>query len=261
MAGTFALGLWWGKLVGALLGAMLGGWPGLGLGALLGAQFDSRLRLERCSARAWRGLGLSDEDARFLSAACAAIGGLLPSQGPAQEQVRVIRELLWELSLNSAQRRRAWQLIGESAAEPLPQRLLAGRLRGGGEQGEWLLRALSRLAVAEGASASARQRELQRLAQRLGVDFSRLGGHFADEAESETLGFIRRRVDDACDLLGVDPLASVAEIKQAYRRAVARHHPDRLLAQGAAEAQVRAATELTREIRLAYEDIRSSRGF
>jgi DnaJ like chaperone protein len=55
--------------------------------------------------------------------------------------------------------------------------------------------------------------------------------------------------------------ASDAEIKRAYRRLVSENHPDKLAAKGLPESMRQVAEERTREINVAYELIKESRGF
>ncbi len=64
----------------------------------------------------------------------------------------------------------------------------------------------------------------------------------------------------ALRVLGVEPDTDADQVKQAYRRLVSRHHPDKLVGSGASEARVREATERTRELHQAYALIRTRRG-
>ncbi len=60
-------------------------------------------------------------------------------------------------------------------------------------------------------------------------------------------------------MLGVEPTASMAELKRAYRRQMSQHHPDKLVARGLPEEMLDMAKEKTQAIRAAYERITASR--
>jgi DnaJ like chaperone protein len=66
---------------------------------------------------------------------------------------------------------------------------------------------------------------------------------------------------DAYGVLGVSPSATPAEIKQAYRKLMNQHHPDKLASRGLPESMVKRAKEKTQTIRAAYDLIREMRGF
>jgi DnaJ like chaperone protein len=66
---------------------------------------------------------------------------------------------------------------------------------------------------------------------------------------------------DALRLLGVTATTEPSMIKRAYRRLLSRHHPDKIAGTGASAAQVREATERTRELHNAYALIRERRDF
>jgi DnaJ like chaperone protein len=61
-------------------------------------------------------------------------------------------------------------------------------------------------------------------------------------------------------VLGIDATASDGEVRRAYRRLIAKHHPDKLQSRGASPEMIRVAEERAREINAAYEQLRSSRG-
>jgi len=58
----------------------------------------------------------------------------------------------------------------------------------------------------------------------------------------------------------VDPKASDAEVKKAYRRLMSQNHPDKLVARGLPEEMMKVATEKTQEIKAAYEQVKAARG-
>ena len=61
-------------------------------------------------------------------------------------------------------------------------------------------------------------------------------------------------------ILGVKPDADADAIKQAHRKMVMEHHPDRLVAQGMPEEFVAMANEKLAEVNAAYDRIKSERG-
>lgn len=86
----------------------------------------------------------------------------------------------------------------------------------------------------------------------LGAAIGLLIGHAFDA------GWFTTRREDPYGVLGVREDASDAEIEQAYRRLIARHHPDRQV--GAGDAQRREAEGRAREINRAYDAVRALRG-
>jgi DnaJ like chaperone protein len=60
---------------------------------------------------------------------------------------------------------------------------------------------------------------------------------------------------EAYQVLGLKPSATQVEVKQAYRRLMSQHHPDKLAAKGLSEESMRLANEKTQQISKAYETI------
>ena len=63
----------------------------------------------------------------------------------------------------------------------------------------------------------------------------------------------------AHEILGVNPDASLQEVKRAYRRLMSQHHPDKLIARGMPKEMLDMAKEKSQAIRSAYEIISSNR--
>lgn len=62
-------------------------------------------------------------------------------------------------------------------------------------------------------------------------------------------------LEEAYQTLELTPTATAQEVKRAYRRLMSQHHPDKRIAKGASEAEIKAANDKTQRIRKAYEKI------
>ena len=99
-------------------------------------------------------------------------------------------------------------------------------------------------------------RRLERMLQaELGLG-RRAGGAGSRKARAPA----RPSLQDAYQVLGVEPAATDGEVKRAYRRLLSQHHPDKLVSKGLPEEMMKMATQKTHEIRKAYERIREARG-
>jgi len=70
----------------------------------------------------------------------------------------------------------------------------------------------------------------------------------------------QQHLSDAYNLLAVSKSASDSDVKKAYRRAMSKHHPDKLMSQGMPPEMIKMATEKTQQIKKAYDTIKQSRG-
>lgn len=66
-------------------------------------------------------------------------------------------------------------------------------------------------------------------------------------------------LSDACALLQVSRRADEDDIKQSYRRLLSQYHPDKMLARGCNEQEVRLGTLKVQDIKSAYEIIRKAK--
>ena len=65
---------------------------------------------------------------------------------------------------------------------------------------------------------------------------------------------------EPCIVLGIDPLATDEQIRDAWLRQVRAHHPDRLMAQGLPEEAIKVANRKLALINDAYDRLRRERG-
>lgn len=255
--------MWWpGTLIGAGAGFAIASIPGALLGALAGQMMDRHLRLqgwddvrERLGGRP----APRDEELLFV-----LLGRLAKSDGRVVEQhIQQARQEMARLNLDEAARLRAIDAFnrGKGGKERLGSYLRRIRQQPHGAEGT--LRASWRMVWADGKMGNKERELLMDWGNKLGMSRRQVQAMSREYEPRRTAGMagVGMTYAAAMRLLGVDTDTEGALVKQAYRRLVSRHHPDKLAGTGASEAQLREATERTRELHQAYALIRKRRDF
>jgi DnaJ like chaperone protein len=255
---------WSGKVIGGLIGAIAGPVGSL-LGILVGHQWDQ-------SAQRARGRWSVREISQlFFEVTFEVMGQVAKVDGRVSEdEVRVARRIMQGMRLNDEQVRTAIEHFtrGKSADYPLDERLgaLAAQIGGRSELARAFLGIQLQSAVGAGTVGADKREMLGRVADRLDITRAELGqleawirsfqggGAAPRSTPAETLAAAYRT-------LGVDPNATNDEVKIAYRRLMNQHHPDKLVARGLPKSMIGVAEQKTHEVRTAYEQIKTQRGF
>ena len=117
---------------------------------------------------------------------------------------------------------------------------------------ESVLEGLFSIAKADGKVAAVEAEYLAQVARIFGLDSNRF-----ERAKAAALGVVEC---EACVILGIDPLATDEQIREAWLRLVRANHPDRLIAQGLPEEAIAVATRKLAMINDAYDRLRRERG-
>ncbi|MBN9088175.1 MAG: TerB family tellurite resistance protein [Reyranella sp.] len=117
---------------------------------------------------------------------------------------------------------------------------------------ENVLEGLFDIAKADGKVGAAEAEYLGKVAAIFG-----LSGERFERARAAALGVAEC---EPCIVLGIDPLATDEQIREAWLRQVKAHHPDRLIAQGLPEEAIRVANRKLALINDAYDRLRRQRG-
>jgi len=269
----------------ALLGLLLGGLRGLVIGALIG--YFARFALGSLLTSGFR-----RAQGSFLDSTFAIMGALSKADGVVtRDEIQAAQRIFDMLRLSPEQREQARAAFNRGKLPDFDLDAEVDRLRGAIGFGRGpLLRLFLQLQVmavaADGRIDAAEHAMLVRIARRLGLteaDVAQLeallrtgtfgGGPFGNGPFGPGAGPgpggprqpgappPQARLDDAYTALGLARSASDAEVKRAYRRLVSENHPDKLAAKGLPESMREVAEERTREINVAYELIKESRGF
>jgi DnaJ like chaperone protein len=262
---------YWGKIIGTMAGLATGKpWLAL-LGLILGHQFDRGFaRKFTYDDRDNFDAGLDQLPQSFVKALFQTMGHLAKADGRVTEdEIRAARALMHRLGLGPSEIRQAIEWF-----------------EGGKQQNFSLISTLRQL-----RRESARHVETRGLFVRLLMEVSlskdrlhqgeralywtvctELGIGRVELAQLEAMiraqrGFRRspqgsvdaRRVQGAYRALGLKQSSTNAEIKQAYRRLMNKNHPDKLAPQNPDAATITEAERKTREIRTAYELLKTRR--
>jgi DnaJ like chaperone protein len=263
---------WIGKVGGGILGFLLGGGPvGAAIGAAIGHQFD---RGTAEGSIPWgRAASPAERRRLFFVATFRALGAVAKADGRVSEdEIDSARRLMRELQLGPQDVQRAIALFTEGKEPGYPVEDDAGALRAAARGYPELLRTFLEIqydfALVHGGPTPAQRAVLLRLGRAVGVGDLEL-------ARFESLLRARRSFRErpagaaaggadalagAYRVLGVEPTASDKAVKDAYRRLVNQHHPDKQAARGLPESMREVAKERTREILAAYELVRTARG-
>ncbi len=259
----------WGKLVGGAAGLATGRvWLGF-LGLVLGHQFD-RGFAERFRPSDAAGDAPTKLPEYFLRALFQTMGHLAKADGrvtPAE--IRAARSLMHRLDLDPTQIRDAMDWFEAGKKKTFPLLATARRLHKDTARTPRLrpifVRLLTEVSLSKQKLSSRERALLWSVSKELEVgrvEFAQLeamlrarrafGQSPAGEADAA-------RVTDAYQVLGVDRTSSNEEVKKAYRRLMNRHHPDKMAARNPSPAEIAAAEKRTRDIRAAYETLKTRR--
>jgi len=250
-------------MIGALLGAVFGGLSGLIIGAFVGYVAGAALRQTLLG-------GLRVAQSALLDSTFAIMGALCKADSVVtRDEINAVEQIFRMLKLEGERRQRAKDAFsrGKQPDFDLDAEVdkFASISRGRGPLLQLFLQLQCMAVAADGRVDPAEHAMLVRIARRLGLseaDVSQLeallraatGGPSAPGGAPP-----KDRLADAYAALGINPTASPAEVKRAYRKLISQNHPDKLAARGLPESMRAVAEERSRELNSAYDLIKSAR--
>jgi DnaJ like chaperone protein len=258
---------WWGKVLGGTFGFMMGGPLGAVLGAALGNYFDKGM----AGVDADPTLGSHSTErvqTAFFTAVFSLMGHVAKADGRVSpDEISLARQVMDQMRLQPEQRKLAIGLFEQGKQPGFPSAQVLEQFRRECLRRrnliQMFLEILTATALADGAMAPAERRVLDGIALGLGLTQAeydqlvlRMNAQFRFTADVKP----QDRLEDAYKVLGLASTADIAEVKKAYRKLMAQHHPDKLVSKGLPEEMMEIAKRKTQEIKSAYDTIMAARG-
>lgn len=258
-----------GKIIGGLLGLATGRLWMVIIGIFLGHQFDRGFaaRYARFQTQGEGALALPEGFARVLF---GAMGHLAKVDGQVTEdEIRATRALMHRLNMGPGQIRSAigWFNDGKQSSYSLHANLreLRARYARRPELRSLFVRLLMEVSLSKQRMQQVERNLLWSVCKELDISRVELaqieamlraqrGFRRSPEGGADTL-----KVRRAYQTLGVGQEATNAEVKKAYRRLMNKHHPDKLAGSDPEPAVLDEAKRMTREVRAAYDLLKTRR--
>ena len=256
---------WWGKLVGGAFGFMLGGPLGAVLGAALGHKFDRGLEGLPEGDIEWGSGDRERVQTAFFTATFSVMGHIAKADGHVSpKEIRLAESVMSQMSLSGEMKDTAIRLFNEGKSADFPLDGVLEQFRQECHRRQTLIQMFIEIqlqaAYVDGQMDAVEESLLLHICARLNISefvFRRLEQmiqaeqHYAGAGRQAPSEPERFSLEDAYAMLNIDADATDKQVKQAYRRLMSQHHPDKLVAKGLPEEMMKLATQKTYEIRKA----------
>ena len=262
----------WGKVLGALFGLALLKLPGLILGVMIGHWFDRAFRQQFERNGGFNALfgDKQDEQALFRYTTFATMGHIAKATGTVTAaHINQASGFMAQLGLDAVQQKEAQDAFrdGKVVNFPLQQQLSSfyQAYRRRKDVLHLFLEIQINIAFTQAAMSAEQYRLLQQVAAQLNFSSVQLDALIqAHQTHSRFAGGKssasgHNKLADAYKVLEVNASTTDTLLKKAYRKLMAQHHPDKLMAQGVPAEMLDMAKRRTQDIQAAYELIKQHR--
>jgi len=273
----FIVSNWWGKILGAFFGYLIARAPGALVGILVGNVFDRGLASHFANPH-WLYHSEKQQVVQdvFFESTFSVMGYIAKADGRVSEhELNMAKQLMHEMRLSKEQTLTAKRLFNEAKDSNFQVDEVLTHLKtvckGRRELLKLFLDIQYRAAQVDGLS-QAKLRALDKVFTLLGFvplhaqyhfyeNFTRDSFYNKQQKQEGNHSTVANSVEQAYALLGLEPSANKQEVKRAYRQAISRNHPDKLIAQGLPQAMIKMANEKTQAIVRAYTLICENKGW
>ena len=255
---------WWTSVLGGALGYMIGG-P---LGAMLGVAFAGNLSKGksnfRGSASDYRPGDQQRVQAAFFSSVFSVMGYIAKVDGKvSKSEILLAQQVMQHMQLSEDMQKAAKELFNQGKQKDFNLDEVLEQFRTESHRRTHIIRMFLEIQIqatyADGVFDDKEYDALKYIAQKLRFpihELERLIQQFSVASGKSS----KLTIDDAYVILGADKSLTDKELKRAYRRLLAQHHPDKLVAKGLPDEMIKLANDKTQEIISAYELIKKHRG-
>lgn len=259
--------IWQGKALGALIGVVAAGPVGAVFGAFIGHLFDAQAQTKTQSDEPHAD-ALTVQEAYFRSV-FQVMGHLAKSDGRvSEEEILAARAMMSEFRLGERETQYAIELFTQGKRGDFPLEATLSELRRScgvrADMCRMFVQIQLQTALWGGSLNDPSRTVLARMCAALGVSAYEVVQMEAllrmQQGAREPAAAKVDHVAEAYAVLGVSRSATDGEVVKAYRRLMNQNHPDKLHAKGLPESMMKLAAEKTRQIRAAYDVLRTARG-
>jgi len=272
-----------GKILGAILGFIMAGPLGAFLGLFIGNFFDKGLALH-FSKPNWSYRTEHRESVRhiFLHATFSVMGHIAKTDGRITENaILMAKQTMHEMGLNKIQKQTAQTFFNEGKQAQFNLSATLTQLKTVAHDNPELLKLFIELqyrAAQINGLSSHKINLLNEIFSQMGLAPLHTQSRFYSDfyyrnknqdqrtnyqynQASQNRRTTEGTLEEAYALLKLTPDAKQNEVKQTYRRLMSQNHPDKLMAKGATEKEIKTANAKTQAIRRAYEQICEHKGW
>lgn len=285
----FTQKIWWGKMIGAFFGFLIAGPIGSIFGLLIGSFFDNGL-VDHFSNPFWHFNNETDQEVKdtFFEALFMLLGHISKSNGRvSQLDINCANNIMSTMRLNTRQKKLAQKYFNQGKDKGFNLYTILHKLQKAINDKPNLVRlfidteynfikqtgaTIEKLDILNNILASLGMAPIQRQTgfeteyewystRQRAYQEQNKQQYNSSSRSNNTWGPTTNTTENNYEILGLTSTATKEQVKRAYRKLISRNHPDKLIAKGASEREIKIANEKTSRISNAYEQICKSRGW